>query len=62
VQDHAQGLEKKAPEEQDAEDNQDSNNDDLNETHCDFPSERNLLTEGAILVALVWHVNTLWVA
>lgn len=31
------GLEKKAPEEQDAEDNQDSNNDDLNETHCHFP-------------------------
>jgi hypothetical protein len=31
------GLKKKAPEEQDAEDNQYSNNYDLDETHCHFP-------------------------
>jgi hypothetical protein len=53
------GLKQEAPEEQNAKDYQNSNDDDLNETHCRFLSERKSLNLRVILVTKVDGVNPL---
>jgi hypothetical protein len=53
------GLKQETPEEQNAEDYQNGDDDDLNETHCRFLSERISLNLDVILVMKVDGVNPL---
>jgi hypothetical protein len=53
------GLEQETPEEQNAEDYQNGDDDDLNETHCRFLSERKSLNLDVILITNVDGVNPL---